>query len=310
MLGVPGEHRGYRLAEGDILRLGRAVLRVSELKVSGTEDLPKGIVPSSRLMDGNLITDPQSEYVTDTGIVTTLAESENEVNGEFQTASQCRVCYRDTYTMENPLVSICKCAGSLKFLHINCIKSWIDSRMQIREKGPVRTYEWKKLECEICHSEYPVRVTYETLTFELLTVPKPHSHYLVLEALSCPTDSTYTCFYIHLQAGRVRCGRSHDCPVRVKDISVSRSHATLHLSQEGVYIEDNESKFGTLALVNRPIAMQSRTEVALQVGRTVLVFKIRKAWSLWDCFGTCRRPPSPDIELEAEMSGRLSVNLG
>jgi hypothetical protein len=309
MLRVPGNHRGYRLAEGDILRFGRAVLRVKELKVSGTEDLHKGIVPSSRLMDGHLVTDPQSEYVTDTGTVTTLPESECEGFGMFQTDCQCRVCYRDSYTIEDPLVSICKCAGSLKFVHINCVKNWIASRMQTREKGPVRTYEWKKLECEICRSEYPVKVTYEALTYDLLSVPKLHSRYLVLEELSRSTDSTYTCFYIHLEEGRVRCGRSHDCQVRVKDISVSRSHATLHLSQDAVYIEDNESKFGTLALVSRPIAMQSRTEVALQVGKTVLVFKIRTAWSLWDCFRTCRRPPSPDIEFEAEMSKPLSLSV-
>ena len=49
-------------------------------------------------------------------------------------------------------------------------------------------------------------------------------------------------------------GRGHDAHVRVTDISVSRLHAVLIKSVEGFYyLTDNDSKFGTLALVRTPI---------------------------------------------------------
>jgi len=48
-------------------------------------------------------------------------------------------------------------------------------------------------------------------------------------------------------------GRGHDADVRVTDISVSRCHAYIKKSRLGFYyIVDNNSKFGTLALVRQP----------------------------------------------------------
>lgn len=44
-------------------------------------------------------------------------------------------------------------------------------------------------------------------------------------------------------------GRGHESEVRVNDISVSRSHAKIKYKPDGIYIEDNRSKFGTLVLL-------------------------------------------------------------
>lgn len=49
---------------------------------------------------------------------------------------------------------------------------------------------------------------------------------------------------------RIRFGRGHETDVRIIDISVSRLHAIMHKDDLGrIYIEDNESKFGTLVMV-------------------------------------------------------------
>lgn len=301
-LKVPGTHLGYRLSEGETLRLGRTVLRVNELRLSSQELSSKGVVPSTHLLNGGLHTKSEP-YGKEPRV------SQAEMMGKIHSNSQCRVCYSEDFTVEDPLVSLCKCSGSLRFLHISCLKSWVGSKLEIREKGPVRTFEWKRLECELCKTEYPIKLQTDQMTYELLEIQRPHPHYMLLEEVSRQADNSYTCFYIKLDKTQVRCGRSHDCPIRVKDISVSRSHATLHISRDAVYIDDNDSKFGTLALINRPIAMQLRTEVALQIGKTVMMFKVRKAWSLWDCFGNCHRPPSPDLSLEAERSETPRASL-
>jgi pSer/pThr/pTyr-binding forkhead associated (FHA) protein len=44
-------------------------------------------------------------------------------------------------------------------------------------------------------------------------------------------------------------GRGHESEVRVNDISVSRCHAIIKYKKDGIYIEDNRSKFGTLVLL-------------------------------------------------------------
>jgi pSer/pThr/pTyr-binding forkhead associated (FHA) protein len=54
-------------------------------------------------------------------------------------------------------------------------------------------------------------------------------------------------------------GRGHDAHVRVTDISVSRIHAMVIRSTQGYYfLTDNESKFGTLALVKTPMEIKPK----------------------------------------------------
>jgi len=59
-----------------------------------------------------------------------------------------------------------------------------------------------------------------------------------------------------LHAEEIKLGRGHDAEVRVTDISVTRTHAKLRKSNKGYFIiEDNKSKFGTLALIRSPILL-------------------------------------------------------
>ena len=52
-------------------------------------------------------------------------------------------------------------------------------------------------------------------------------------------------------------GRGHETDVRITDITVSRQHAILNYSNEKFYIKDNNSKFGTLILLQEPFAINS-----------------------------------------------------
>ena len=44
----------------------------------------------------------------------------------------CRICYQEDDTKENPLIQPCLCSGSLKYIHLNCLKQWIGTRSCIR----------------------------------------------------------------------------------------------------------------------------------------------------------------------------------
>ena len=70
-------------------------------------------------------------------------------------------------------------------------------------------------------------------------------------------------------------GRGHESDVRINDISVSRSHATLKYdSTTGkLLLKDLKSKFGTLVLLKRPIKIQP-SKIHLQIGRTYIEAKL------------------------------------
>lgn len=49
-------------------------------------------------------------------------------------------------------------------------------------------------------------------------------------------------------------GRGHESEVRINDISVSRCHALIKYRHgDGFYIEDNQSKFGTIVMLKDKI---------------------------------------------------------
>jgi len=69
-------------------------------------------------------------------------------------------------------------------------------------------------------------------------------------------------------------GRGHESDVRIYDISVSRLHAQLRCTKDGYFIEDNNSKFGTLALIPR-LEINPILSRAVQVGRTAINLTVR-----------------------------------
>jgi pSer/pThr/pTyr-binding forkhead associated (FHA) protein len=74
----------------------------------------------------------------------------------------------------------------------------------------------------------------------------------------------------------VRLGRGHDSDLRINDISVSRCHAVIRFKNDGFYLQDNMSKFGTLVLVRRRLPLSPAITRAVQVGRTVINFQIKE----------------------------------
>jgi len=63
--------------------------------------------------------------------------------------------------------------------------------------------------------------------------------------------------------------------VRINDISVSRCHAIIKCKNDGFYIEDNTSKFGTIILLKDKLRLKAHHTMAVQVGRTVISFTIK-----------------------------------
>ena len=80
---------------------------------------------------------------------------------------------------------------------------------------------------------------------------------LVLESIS--SNSSKVIHVLNMtelapDEGKIFLGRGHDAHIRVTDISVSRMHAFVMRKSDGFfYLQDNDSKFGTLALVRAPL---------------------------------------------------------
>lgn len=76
---------------------------------------------------------------------------------------------------------------------------------------------------------------------------------------------------ISLTDDPITIGRGHESDVRINDISVSRSHASLKYDAltGKLLLKDLKSKFGTLVLLKRPIEIKE-AKIHLQIGRTYI----------------------------------------
>jgi E3 ubiquitin-protein ligase DOA10 len=58
-----------------------------------------------------------------------------------QTAQMCRICLsEDEVENNNPLISPCKCSGSMSMIHVKCINEWLNSKRETRVSATTSSY--------------------------------------------------------------------------------------------------------------------------------------------------------------------------
>ena len=156
----------------------------------------------------------------------------------------------------------------------------MSSQRLMKEIGEnVTSYFWKKFECEICKYSYPYIFRTEQQLYKLIDIapPKENSVFILLESqpLEKNTSRTIHMLTVSQNKSEFKLGRGHESEVRINDISVSRCHATIKYKDDGFYIEDQNSKFGTIVLIKERLKLELDKNVAVQVGRTMISFKLR-----------------------------------
>jgi hypothetical protein len=196
---------------------------------------------------------------------------------------QCKVCWDNSSTPENPLLNSCRCAGSVRFIHYECLKFWLKQKMAKKENEHLISYTWKEFECEICKKPYPYVFRSNGIQYRLVDVEQDiprERNYILLESLTFEKNSSRMVHLIMPDAEKkvFKLGRGHESDVRVSDISVSRCHALVKFNEQTgrFYLEDNLSKFGTLVLSKGSIKLEPEITKAVQIGRSVISFTVKQ----------------------------------
>ena len=178
----------------------------------------------------------------------------------------CRICFIEDCP-NDPLISICKCLGSIQYIHVNCLQSWILSKLSPGEEDPALKF-LKSIYCELCKNKLPYQLKIEGVEYDMLKRFKPKVPFLILEGIQSEQREPGVYLISFFSKQSVMLGRGHDSDVRIPDISVSRCHAKIGFEQDSFYLEDNWSKFGTLVQVENPLISEELQ--ILQCGRTVV----------------------------------------
>ena len=206
----------------------------------------------------------------------------------------CRICYGEEDEKEDPLVQPCQCSGSLKFIHLKCLKHWINTRscVKVDENDCCTVFLFKETECEICKAKLPDLIKHNGKLYSLLEFSEEYKNYLILETLTLDDENNKFIYVISLdRKNELKVGRGTSNDILLSDVSVSRIHCFFSIEGKNVYIKDNNSKFGTLILVQSPsITMTENLPLCLQVGRTFFHLNIRLNTNSFSCCGVSENP--------------------
>ena len=173
----------------------------------------------------------------------------------------CRICLDDADEDSNPLLTPCKCIGSVRFIHLDCLRSWLDQKKQCQYEEGVLSYYWEELTCELCKKGLDLKSIsggdIRTLHY-LLSIEKPESGtYCVLESyIECLSKAIHVVDFSFKKSFEV--GRRVTNDITVSDISVSRRQSKLRLLNGKIYLEDQDSKFGTFVMLNDMVAIDPK----------------------------------------------------
>ncbi len=102
--------------------------------------------------------------------------------GSLRDVAQCRICLgEEIKDLLNPIIAPCKCKGTMKYIHLECLRTWMMQRVEVKERQSTTLISWKSLNCELCKTPYPFAVYFNGHIYELLRYKKPTPPYAILE---------------------------------------------------------------------------------------------------------------------------------
>lgn len=264
---MDGTFKEYKLRRGDILRIGRVQLKVKDYRVECSK-FPE---------------DQNSSPVEDN-----IVDLQSKEDKPATVEDTCRICFCTEANPDNPLLSICNCTGSMKFIHYICLKTWLHSNSMEKVNSQIISHLWSSFHCEVCTAIYPciiynkllVSITHSGRRFDMVDIPKPlNDDFLLLEAINQDKTAPRAIHLIipsKMDVG-YKLGRGHEADIKISDISVSRLHASINYTRQGFILQSIKAKFGTLLLQKNDPSFNFDEQPTLQFGRTKIEANIRNS---------------------------------
>lgn len=166
-------NKPYELEEGNLLKFGRVRFRIQSISSSIEEY-------NSRKEKGKILNLPTTQAE-----IKELNPKIDSLNSESETNPRmCRFCLFEQSEPDDPLIQPCTCSGSMKYIHINCLRKWLNSKIQTKKSEFMSSITWKSLECELCKKQYEYDLFFNGKRYILVDIPPPEEFpFLQIELL-------------------------------------------------------------------------------------------------------------------------------
>ena len=268
----------YNLSVGDVIKIGRIELKVKKINIENNQKNIFNIFLNKSKNQNNL----KHEI------------NNNNINNNNNKKRICRICFEDESI--SPLINPCQCKGDIKYIHLSCLQKWIKTKIstQINNKDKCIIYSYEKIFCEICKSEIPDLIKKENnKIYEIWNFNDeiPFKNYIIFQINqkffnnnNNNNNNNYinelnTIYIINLIKNKsISIGRSVYCDINIKNLSISRIHCNLKLNgfDNKIYISDNNSKYGTVVLLQSDFMEIYEEPLLLQFDKFLISLNVEK----------------------------------
>lgn len=242
------DSKGAKLSQGDLIVLGKRMIRIRALDFNNTEDDIYEIMREST----NALPDMKSK-------------DESHIT--------CRICLVEEIDgIENPLLSPCLCSGSVRHVHLMCLRKSIErKKFSSRKSLFAVSFNLKVLVCEICKSTFPETIEHNNRFYSMIDKSRINPPFLIFEVLNSSRTkvSSIHCLKLNFNI-EVSIGSSPNVDIRIRDSSISGHHANLVINSSGIFICDIDSRFGTYKFLKQLKAHEKLNNFRLKFGKLIL----------------------------------------
>ena len=143
----------------------------------------------------------------------------------------------------------------------------------------------KEIDCEICKGKIPDYIRHKNNLFKIIEFNTKFKNYISFENLTLDKQKYKFIYIINLDKDKkIKIGRGHESNVLFNDISISRVHCSINVEDEHVFLEDNNSKYGTLVLIQtQKMNLTENIFLNMQIGRSFINCKVKKPFKIFGC---------------------------
>ena len=234
-----------------------------------------------------------------------LISCNSEKNSEMMNKKNkkiCRICYmEETNKKVNPLIKPCKCSGSMKYIHYECLLHWLKTKVLINknsycDNGYFTIYSLNLIECELCKNHLPNYIKHKDKIYSLIDYEKfdkkkskkekSNNNFIIFDEITHGKQGTKYRYLVKFDQNNViKIGRGLEMQLILNDISVSRNHCQLKVDEDyNIILEDCNSKFGTLVLMQaESLEILKGQTLTVQVGTNYLSLRLGSKKNIFGC---------------------------
>ena len=295
-----------------------------EEKDDGESDNEKKIDSKNNLNTKRVIKREKEEKEKDEKNKELISCNESENNSEINKKKNkkiCRICYMEEMDKKmNPLIKPCKCSGSMKYIHYECLLHWLKTKVLISKNiynnnGFFSIYSLDLIECELCKNHLPNYIRHKDKVYSLIDLEKKfdeeikkpkkniekkgdlniykkkdkennNNNYIIFDTITPGKQESKYRYLVKFDKNNImKIGRALEMQLILNDISVSRNHCQLKIEDDGIIVmEDNNSKFGSLVLLQAEmIEILKGKTLTIQVGTNYLNINLKQKTNLFSC---------------------------